>query len=155
MSRADLIKMARHSLAHAKAGTIEQESEVLKIPAAHYYDPARWREEVDKVFKRMPLMLAVSAEMKEHGSYKSMEAAGVPVSLCGEAAGRPIDAMALIGLGLRSISMRAASIGAVKMMVRSLDLPALQAFMEDFYDSPEHSLREALTKFAEDHGVAI
>lgn len=82
-------------------------------------------------------------------------AAGVPVSLCGEAAGRPIDAMALIGLGLRSISMRAASIGAVKMMVRSLDLAALQAFMEDFYDSPEHSLREALTKFAEDHGVAI
>ncbi len=83
------------------------------------------------------------------------DAAGVPVSLCGEAAGRPVDAMALIGLGLRSISMRAASIGAVKMMVRSLDLPTLQAFMEDFYDSPEHSLREALTKFAEDHGIAI
>ena len=81
--------------------------------------------------------------------------AGVPVSLCGEAAGRPVDAMALIGLGLRSISMGAASIGAVKMMVRSLDLPALQAFMEDFYDSPEHSLRQALTKFAEDHRIAI
>ena len=52
---------------------------VLKIPADHYYDPARWRQEVDKVFKRMPLMLAVSAEMREPGSYKSMEAAGVPV----------------------------------------------------------------------------
>lgn len=83
------------------------------------------------------------------------DAAGVPVSLCGEAAGRPIDAMALIGLGLRSISMGAASIGPVKMMVRSLDLPALQAFMENYYDSPEHSLREALTKFAEDHGIII
>ncbi len=83
------------------------------------------------------------------------DAAGVPVSLCGEAAGRPIDAMALIGLGLRSISMGAASIGPVKMMVRSLDLPALQAFMENYYDSPEHSLREALTKFAEDNGIII
>ncbi|MDA1098200.1 MAG: phosphoenolpyruvate--protein phosphotransferase [Proteobacteria bacterium] len=82
-------------------------------------------------------------------------AADVPVSLCGEAAGRPIDAMAFIGLGLRSISMRAASIGAVKMMIRSLDLPTLQAFMEDVYNSPEHSLRAALTKFAEDQGVAI
>ena len=83
------------------------------------------------------------------------DTAGVPVSLCGEAAGRPVDAMALIGLGLRSISMSAASIGAVKMMVRSLDLTVLQAFMEDFYDSPERSLRQSLTRFAEDHGVAI
>jgi phosphotransferase system enzyme I (PtsP) len=81
--------------------------------------------------------------------------ADVPVSLCGEAAGRPVDAMAMIGLGLRSISMGAASIGAVKMMVRSLDIPLLQAFMEGFYDSPEHSLRKALTKFAEDHNIAI
>ncbi len=81
--------------------------------------------------------------------------ANVPVSLCGEAAGRPVDAMAMIGLGLRSISMGAASIGAVKMMVRSLDLPLLQTFMEGFYDSPEHSLRKALMKFAEDHNVAI
>jgi phosphotransferase system enzyme I (PtsP) len=83
------------------------------------------------------------------------DAAKVPVSLCGEAAGRPVDAMALLGLGLRSISMGAASVGAVKMMVRSLDLPSLQTFMEGFYDSPEHSLRNALKKFAEDHNVAI
>jgi phosphotransferase system enzyme I (PtsP) len=83
------------------------------------------------------------------------DAANVPVSLCGEAAGRPVDAMALLGLGLRSISMGAASIGAVKMMVRSLDLPSLQTFMEDFYDSPEHSLRNALKQYAEDHNVAI
>ena len=83
------------------------------------------------------------------------DAAKVPVSLCGEAAGRPVDAMALLGLGLRSISMGAASVGAVKMMVRSLDLPSLHTFMEGFYDSPEHSLRNALKKFAEDHNVAI
>ncbi|MFP6706180.1 MAG: phosphoenolpyruvate--protein phosphotransferase [Alphaproteobacteria bacterium] len=83
------------------------------------------------------------------------DAAKVPVSLCGEAAGRPVDAMALLGLGLRSISMGAASVGAVKMMVRSLDLRSLHTFMEDFYDSPEHSLRNALKKFAEDHNVAI
>ena len=81
--------------------------------------------------------------------------AKVPVSLCGEAAGRPVDAMALIGLGLRSISMGAASVGAVKMMVRSLNVSALQDFMEGFYDSPEHSLRNALIEFAEKHNVII
>ena len=83
------------------------------------------------------------------------DAAGVPVSLCGEAAGRPLEAMALIGLGLRSISMAAGSIGAVKMMVRSLDLPALEAHMAPLFGSAEHSLRPQLAQFARDHGVAI
>lgn len=81
--------------------------------------------------------------------------AKVPVSLCGEAAGRPVDAMALIGLGLRSISMGAASVGAVKMMVRSLDIASLKAFMVDIYDSPEHTLRNVFVKFAEYNNVSI
>ena len=81
--------------------------------------------------------------------------AQVPVSLCGEAAGRPVDAMALIGLGLRSISMGAASVGAVKMMVRSLDITKLQVFMKGICDSPEHSLRNTLVKFAQDHNITI
>ena len=83
------------------------------------------------------------------------QAADVPVSLCGEAAGRPIEAMALLGLGLRSISMGAASVGPVKMMIRSLDLPSLTNYMSDLYDSPVHSLRGALEEFAQDNGVII
>ena len=47
-----------------------------------------------------------------------------PLSLCGEMAGRPLEAMALIGLGYRSISMAPASIGPVKSMVLSLDAGA-------------------------------
>src|SRR5690606_8952744 len=42
---------------------------------------------------------------------------GVPVTLCGEMAGRPLEAMALIGLGFRTISMAPASIGPVKTMI--------------------------------------
>ena len=53
------------------------------------------------------------------------EAYGVPVSLCGEMAGRPIEAMALIGLGFRSISAPAGTIGPVKTMISSLDVGAL------------------------------
>ena len=45
----------------------------------------------------------------------------VPLTLCGEMAGRPLEAMALIGLGFRSISMAPASVGPVKAMVLSLD----------------------------------
>ncbi len=48
-------------------------------------------------------------------------AARLPLTLCGEMAGRPLEAMALIGLGFRSISMAPASIGPVKAMILSLD----------------------------------
>ena len=42
------------------------------------------------------------------------------LSLCGEMAGRPLDAMALLGLGLRTLSMQPGQIGPIKMMIRSL-----------------------------------
>ena len=54
--------------------------------------------------------------------------ANVPLSLCGEMAGNPVEAMALIGLGFRKISMPPAQVGAVRAMVRSLDAGALAAY---------------------------
>ena len=81
--------------------------------------------------------------------------AGVPVSLCGEMAGRPIDAMALVGLGFRSLSMAPASIGPVKEMIRSLPLDALEEFLVAFMETAEAPLREELKSFARDHGVAV
>ena len=80
---------------------------------------------------------------------------GVPVTLCGEMAGQPLEAMALVGLGFRSLSMTAASVGAVKAMLRSLNLAALGDYMRDFDNLPDHSLREKLRAFAIDHGVEI
>ncbi|MGK0460601.1 MAG: phenylpropionate dioxygenase-like ring-hydroxylating dioxygenase large terminal subunit, partial [Candidatus Azotimanducaceae bacterium] len=79
MSLSQLIEMARNSLAHAEAGTIAQTEAVLKVPAKHYYDQDRWRAEMDKIFRRMPLMLAMTAEVKEIGDYKAMDAGGIPV----------------------------------------------------------------------------
>jgi phosphotransferase system enzyme I (PtsP) len=83
------------------------------------------------------------------------KAADVPVTLCGEMAGRPIEAMALLGVGLRSLSMPPAAIGAVKMMTRSVDVKRLARFLDRLIDSPHHSLRELLRGFARDHGVAL
>ena len=54
-----------------------------------------------------------------------------PVTLCGELAGKPISAMALIGLGYRSISMSPASIGPVKAMMTELPLGELDRFFDD------------------------
>ncbi len=78
-----------------------------------------------------------------------------PLSLCGEMAGRPLEAMALIGLGYRSISMAPVSVGPVKSMVLSLDAAALQRWMAGVLKSGEGSLRAQLKRFAEDQGVEI
>ncbi len=83
------------------------------------------------------------------------KAAGVPVSLCGEMAGRPLEAMALIGLGLTSISMPAVAVGRVKRMVLSLDAAHCGNYLKQFHGAAEHSLRDKLRNFARDHGIII
>lgn len=77
--RARLIAMARHNIECVRSGDIDPAPGVLRVPAQHYYDPERWRLEVDRVFKRVPLMLAMSCELKQPGDFKTLEVAGVPV----------------------------------------------------------------------------
>ena len=79
MSREQLIAMARHNMTHARDGTIEQADTVMRVPAHNYYDPDRYAQELDRVFRRMPLLLAISTELAESGDFKTVEAAGVPV----------------------------------------------------------------------------
>lgn len=79
----------------------------------------------------------------------------VPLNLCGEMAGRPLDAMALIGVGLRSISMAPAAIGPVKSMILGLDAAALQAELLPLLDEPGHSLRPHLIRFAQEHSISL
>jgi phosphotransferase system enzyme I (PtsP) len=80
---------------------------------------------------------------------------GVHVNLCGEMAGRPLEAMALIGLGLTSISMAPAAIGPVKTMILSTDRAKLWAFMEPLLARPDHSLRPALAAYAKSQGIRL
>ena len=80
---------------------------------------------------------------------------GLSLTLCGEMAGDPLEAMALIGLGFRQLSMAAPSIGPVKAMVRSLELGRLAEYLEEIRGSADHSLRSKLIAFARDHGVAL
>lgn len=80
-ARAVLIDMARDNMAHVSAGTIEQAPDIVRVPGAAYIDPERWQQEVDLIFKRLPLMLAMSCELASPGAFKTMEICGVPVLL--------------------------------------------------------------------------
>ena len=82
---------------------------------------------------------------------------GTPVTLCGELAGRPISAMALLGIGYRSISMSPASIGPVKAMLTELPLDQLTAMLETSLAHPNatRNVRADLIGFAETHNIPL
>ncbi len=86
---------------------------------------------------------------------RSAAEAGGDVSLCGEMAGRPLDAMALLGLGLRTLSMQPANIGPIKMMIRSLDLREVSKFVDKLCGRTDHSLRTRLAAFAAERGIVL
>jgi phosphotransferase system enzyme I (PtsP) len=83
--------------------------------------------------------------------------AGTPVTLCGEMGGRPLEALALLAIGYRSLSMSPASIGPVKAMILGLDLEQARLFLASLMASDEgrHSLREHLRQFAAANGVPL
>ncbi len=81
--------------------------------------------------------------------------AGVRLSICGEMANRPFEAMALIGLGVRELSLAAAEIAPVKAMLRSIDAGRLGSYLRGLLDAPVHSLRGALRDYARDHGIVV
>jgi phosphotransferase system enzyme I (PtsP) len=82
-------------------------------------------------------------------------AAGVPARVCGEMAGRPLEAMALIGIGADSLSITPAGVGPVKAMVRSLDASAARARLDQLLARPPRDMRKALTDWARRHSVII
>jgi phosphotransferase system, enzyme I, PtsP len=78
-----------------------------------------------------------------------------PLSMCGEMAGDPLEAMVLIALGFRRLSMAANAIGPVKTMIRSLDAGALARYVGHIGARPDHSLRRWIEGYARDHAVAV
>lgn len=97
-----------------------------------------------------PSMLRVLAMIAD-----KCNAAGKPVSVCGEMAGQPLEAMTLLALGYRTLSVPAQSIENVKVMVPTVDTTVLRPYLSRLMDSREHSLRERLQSFARDHNIKI
>jgi phosphotransferase system enzyme I (PtsP) len=82
-------------------------------------------------------------------------AAGVPARICGEMGGRPLEAMALIGIGVENFSITPAGVGSLKAMIRSLDAGAIRGRMEQLLAKPPRDVRKALSDWARRHNVII
>ncbi|WDZ75823.1 phosphoenolpyruvate--protein phosphotransferase [Ensifer adhaerens] len=80
-----------------------------------------------------------------------------PVTLCGEMASKPLSAMALLGLGFRSVSMSPTAVGPIKAMLLALDAgklgSALNAALDDTRD--QTPVRQMLVDFAAENGIPV
>ena len=73
------VALAKRLLAFHEAGTTEEAADVYRVPTAHYIDADRWQLEMDRIFRRVPLPLALTCELREAHAYKAMDALGVPI----------------------------------------------------------------------------
>jgi phosphotransferase system enzyme I (PtsP) len=86
---------------------------------------------------------------------RSCDDAGVPVTVCGEMAGRPLEALALLGLGYRRLSMSAASIGPIKEAIMSTNYHEITDFADNLLKNNGNHSRGALAGYARDHGISV
>ena len=70
-----------------------------------------------------------------------------PLSFCGEDAGRPVEALCFAAIGFRTLSMRPASIGPVKSLMRRCNLDEVRAVIHDARDRGEMSVRTAVMEY--------
>jgi len=80
---------------------------------------------------------------------------GVPVTVCGEMAGRPLEALALLGIGLRSLSVSPPEVGPIKALIRSVNVDELSSYVKTLAAGHQRSVRSHLTAFARDHDIVI
>ncbi len=110
--------------------------------------------ENDRVARRFDPLSPASLRILKEIVDKAI-AHGVDFGLCGEMAGRPIEAMALIALGFRSISMAPASIGPVKAMVLSSNAKKVRKLLLELLEANSRNIRRELLEFARQENIDI
>lgn len=78
-AQADAHELMQRLIRHHANNTTDLADEQWHEPASNYGDPAVFRREIERVHRRIPMPLALSAEIREPGDYKAIEAAGIPV----------------------------------------------------------------------------
>ncbi|MEO5587351.1 MAG: phosphoenolpyruvate--protein phosphotransferase [Novosphingobium sp.] len=80
---------------------------------------------------------------------------GIDLTVCGEMGGRQLEALALLGVGIRRLSITPAAVGPIKEMVRQVDLPAISSAMAGWLANPPADMRAELLSWASAQGIAI
>jgi phosphotransferase system enzyme I (PtsP) len=99
-----------------------------------------------------PAMLSLLGDLAER-----TRAAGVHLSVCGEAASRPLEALTLVGLGVPTLSMPASAILPMKAMLAAVDLGVFRELLAALRRTggAEASLRDPIAAWAREHDVPV
>ncbi len=84
---------------------------------------------------------------------KTCEGHPVDLGVCGEMGGRRLEALALIAIGIRRLSITPASIGQIKELVRKIDTSEIAQAMEGWLAKPPENLRETMLEWAKAHDI--
>lgn len=77
----EAITLARRALTHLKNKSTDQAASTLTQPIDAYIDPVRFKHEVDAVFRRLPLALALSIELPGPRTFRALTVMDVPLVL--------------------------------------------------------------------------
>ncbi len=97
-----------------------------------------------------PAVLAFFAHIVDIG-----RDANCPIAFCGEMAGGALEAMTLIGLGFRRLSVAPAAVGPVKAMLRDTEVAPLARYVRSLAGGADHSARDKLRAYALDHDISL
>jgi phenylpropionate dioxygenase-like ring-hydroxylating dioxygenase large terminal subunit len=79
MTASSHVEVARRLLANVEAETSDQSPSGMKVPVRYYRDPARWEQEMEMIFRRVPLIVALSCDLREPGDWATLEIARRPL----------------------------------------------------------------------------
>jgi phosphotransferase system enzyme I (PtsP) len=84
----------------------------------------------------------------------NIEGHNIDVTVCGEMGGRRLEALALLGIGIRRLSITPAAVGPIKELVRLVDLNEISEVMNGWLATPPRDMRTALLEWACMKGIA-
>ena len=79
--RGEMVALTKRLLAHVENGTTDHANGVFREPVANYTDPVKWEREREILFRKSPLLLGLSGDLPEPGSYRSLTICDVPILL--------------------------------------------------------------------------
>ncbi|MEM6908932.1 MAG: phosphoenolpyruvate--protein phosphotransferase [Pseudomonadota bacterium] len=82
-------------------------------------------------------------------------ASDAQLGVCGEMGGRRLEALALLAIGFRRLSITPAAVGPIKELVRKVDLAELESAMTEWLSQPGRSLRSALSEWAQAREIEV
>jgi phenylpropionate dioxygenase-like ring-hydroxylating dioxygenase large terminal subunit len=87
MSKQRIGDVAAALLDYVEHGKTFQAKGIMAVPASSYTDAKQWQAEINLVFKRLPLMLALSCELPNPGDFKALEVVGLPIVIVRDRSG--------------------------------------------------------------------